>query len=263
MTDDLRPMDHATVDELGASYVLGALEPDEARAVAQHLATCAEPHAELRALLGAEQVLAMSLEPVQPSAALRDRVMASVEAAAQERAAAPTRPGRAAEPADAEPAERRGWFDWLSPRVARPLAVAAVVALLAVGAWGVTLQAQLTERDLALRAVAEAIAQGETAFRVQGEGGRGYVVDTPGSGAALVVADLAALPADRIYELWLLDAEGTPVAVGTFRPSDDELAVVQLERDLAGYATFAVSVEASRVDSPTGEIVMIGPLTPS
>jgi anti-sigma-K factor RskA len=240
MTDELRAMDHAAVDELGAAYALDALEPDEARAVRDHLATCTQPHAELRALIGADQVLAVTLEPVEPSPALRERVMASIERAAQEQAPVAQRPG-----------------------VARPLAVAAVVALVAVGAWGVTLQSQLAERDRALRAVADAIAEGETAFRVEGTAGRGYVVDTPGSGAALVVADLAALPADRIYELWLLDAAGTPVAVGTFTPADGEVAVVELERDLAGYTTFAVTVEASRVDAPTGDIVMAAPLAPS
>ncbi|HTE66251.1 MAG TPA: anti-sigma factor [Candidatus Binatia bacterium] len=257
MTDELRPMDHAAVDELGAAYALDALEPDEARAVRDHLATCTQPHAELRALIGADQVLAVSLEPVEPSPALRERVMTSIARAAQERDSA-ARP-----PAAAEPRQRGGWLDWLSPRVARPLAVAAVVALVAVGAWGVTLQSQLAERDRALRAVADAIAEGETAFRVEGTAGRGYVVDTPGSGAALLVSDLAALPADRIYELWLLDAAGTPVAVGTFTPADGEVAVVELERDLAGFTTFAVTVEASRVDAPTGDIVMAAPLAPT
>jgi anti-sigma-K factor RskA len=254
MTDEIRPMDHAAVDELGAAYALDALEPDEARAVRDHLATCTEPHAELRGLIGADRVLAVSLEPVEPSPALRERVMASIERTTQERAAAVRRP------VAAEPPQRGGWLDWLSPRVARPLAIAAVVALVAVGAWGATLQSQLAERDRALRAVADAIADGQTAFRVEGSAGRGYVVDTPGSGAALVVADLASLPADRIYELWLLDVAGSPVAVGTFRPADGELAVVQLERDLAGFTTFAVTVEASRVDAPTSAPVMVGPL---
>jgi anti-sigma-K factor RskA len=259
MTDELRPMDHAAVDELGAAFALGALEPDERRAVEAHLATCPEPHTEVRSLIGVEQVLAVSLEPVQPSATLRERIMASIERAPQEHAAA--RPAR--RPAATEPRERRGWLDWLSPRVARPLAVAAVVALIAVGAVGLNLQAQLAERDEALRAVADAIASGQTAFLVEGDAGRGYVVDTPGDGAVLVVAELASLPTDKIYELWLLDAEGTPVAVGTFTPSDTEVAVVQLERDLAGYAIFAVTVEAERVDAPTSSPVMVAELQPS
>jgi anti-sigma-K factor RskA len=251
----MKPMGHAVVDELGAAYVLGALDVEEARAVAAHLASCDEPHTELRAALGADEVLAMSLDPIQPSTALRDRVMASIERAPQERTSAAR--SAVTRPYAAQTA-RRGWLDWLSPQVARPLAVAAVVAALVVGAWGVSLQSQLAQRDRALRAVASAIAAGETAFRVEGDAGRGYVVETPGQGAALVVANLGALQADQLYELWLLDAAGTPVAVGTFRPEGSEIQVVEVERDLSGYTTFAVTVEAKRMDAPSGAPVMAG-----
>ena len=251
MTDELF-CDRA--DELGAAYALGALGADEAHAVEQHLASCVEPHAELRDMLGADQALAASLEPVAPAAALRDRLLATVARTPQEhRSEVP------AAPAVDEP-ERRGWFDWLSPRLSRPLAAAALVALLSVGAWNLSLQSQLSQRGRALRSVADAIAGGGVAFRVDGSAGRGYVVDTPGSGAALVVAGLTSLPADRLYELWLIDASGRPVAVGTFVPSDGSVAVVAVDRDLIGYATFAVTVERQRVAAPTGTPVMIGDL---
>ena len=206
-------LDCHAVDELAAALAVGAVESDEVRTVAEHLATCGEAHEHVRELLGASEVLAMSLEPVAPSQGLRDRLMTTIERTTQERTPTPARPVRGA------PRAARGWLDWLSPRVARPVALLAMAAVLAVGAWNVTLQSDLARRDRALRDVAAAISGGEVAFRVDGSGGRGYVVETPGTGAALVVADLASLPADRLYELWLLDAEGTPVAVGTFRPA--------------------------------------------
>ena len=250
-------LDCHAVDELAAALAVGAVESDEVRAVAEHLATCGEAHEHLRELLGASEVLAMSLEPVAPSQALRDRLMTTIERTPQEPKPAPARPVRA-------PTAARGWLDWLSPRVARPVALLAMAAVLAVVAWNVTLQSDLARRDRALRDVAAAISGGEVAFRVDGSGGRGYVVETPGTGAALVVGELTSLPADRLYELWLLDAEGTPVAVGTFRPGDEPLTVVRLERDLAGFATFAVTVEAERLDAPSNlDLVMIGDLTSS
>jgi anti-sigma-K factor RskA len=253
MSDDLR-CDQA--DELGAAFVLGALGADEARAVQEHLASCDQPHAELRAMLGADQVVAMSLEPVAPSNALRDRLMATVARTPQVRSSVQAAPVAGLQ-------ERRGWLDWLFPRVARPLAVGAVVAALAFGAWNVSLQSQLGQRDRALRSVADAIAGGGVAFRVDGIAGRGYVVDTPGSGAALVVAGLTSLPADRIYELWLIDAAGKPVAVGTFTPSDSAIAVVPVDRDLTGFAIFAVTVERERVGAPTTNPVMAATLKAS
>ena len=245
-------------DELDAALVLGAVTPEEARAALDHLATCDQPHERLRELLGASEALAMSLDPVAPDPGLRDRVMARIERTPQEHRAAP-QVGRRLE------AKRSGgWLGWLSPGVARPLAVAALVALLAVGAWNVSLQSQVAQRDRALRAVAEAISGGQVAFRVDGSGGRGYVVETPGTGAALVIADLASLPSDKLYELWLLDAAGTPVAVGTFTPGSEALAVVRLERDLTGFATFAVTVEAERLDAPSNlNLVMTADLTGS
>lgn len=244
------------VDELVGAHALGVLERGEETAVARHLASCDQPHAELRAAIGVGETLAMSLDPVPPTAALRDRLMATIERTPQAHrpAVAP-----AATPAS-DATAGADWLSWLSPRVARPLALAAVVALLAVGGWGLSLQSQLGQRDAALRAVAAAIADGQAAFRVEGSAGRGYVVDTPGAGAALVVADLQGLPADHLYELWLIDAAGTAVAVGTFSPSDGAVAVISVERDLRGFATFAVTVEAERVAAPSGTPVMVGDL---
>lgn len=242
-------LDCRAVDELDAPFALRAIEWDEARAVELHLATCSEPHDKLRAMVVTSDALGLGLGAAEPSLALRDRLMSTVSRTPQEH--------RPHEDRDVAVA-RRGWLDWLSPRVARPLALAAVVAVLAVGAWNLGLQSQIGERDRALRAVADALAGGEAAFRVEGSAGSGYLVDTPGIGASLVIAEMAALPADRLYELWLLDAAGTPVAVGTFTPSATGIAVVPVERDLAGMTTFAVTVEAERVEAPTGEPVMTG-----
>lgn len=50
------------------------------------------------------------------------------------------------------------------------------------------------------------------------------------------------------------------MAVGTFTPSAAPVAVVQVERDLTGFATFAVTVQSERVSAPTLPIVMIGDL---
>jgi anti-sigma-K factor RskA len=246
-------MTHESIDELAGAFALGAMSAEEAAAVRAHLASCDQPHAELREALPAGDVLAASLEPVAPSAALRDRLMATVERIPpQDRA-----PVEAVKP----PWPRAGWLDGISPRVARPLAVAAVVAAIALGAWNVSLRSDLDHRDAALRAVAAAIGNGQSAFRVDGSAGRGYVVDTPGIGASLVVADLKSLPAGRLYEIWLLDAAGAPVAVGTFTDTSGAVAVLPVEKDLSGYATFAVTVEAKRVDAPTTTPVMVGDLT--
>jgi len=252
-----RPDDCARADELVAAWTLGAVDPEEAAFVDAHLADCPQVHAEARSLIGAGDLLALAQEPVTPRPELREQVMVSIAATPQDHRAGAARPAQAGDRGTV----RRGWLDWLSPRVARPLAVAGVVAAVALGAWGLSLQADLQRTDTALRRVAEAISGGQAAFRVEGSAGRGYVTDTPGSGAALVVTDLAALPADKLYELWLLDAAGTPVAVGTFTPTGEDVLVVEIEQDLANFALFAVTIESERLPAPSSlDLVMVGEL---
>ena len=246
----------ADVDALTGPLALGAVDADELRAARDHLATCPEPHLELHSLIGADAALAASLDPIQPSAGLRDRLMATVAETPQDR----TEPAAAARAPVAEPEPaRRGWLEWLSPNVARPLALAAVVALIAVGIWGLSLSSQLNEQRQALNDVAAAIANGQTAHRVEGEAGRGYLVDTPGSGAQFVVTDVSELDPNELYELWLIGPDG-PVAAGTFEPTNAAVAVVPVEDDLAGFQTFAVTVETERVEAPTTDPVMVGTL---
>ena len=247
-------LDCAAADELAGAYGLGALERDERTIVEAHLGSCDRPHHELRDLIGAGDLLAASLEPVVPSPELRDRLMTSIGAVPQDRAAAP-----AAAPVARTPTARRGRFSWLTPGFARGLAAAVVVAV-AFGAWNLSLQGQLSSRDQMLRAVAAAIADGDAAFRVTGSAGAGYVVAKRDGTASLVVADLAPLDANRIYELWLIGADDAAVAVGSFSGSSEPVAVVGLERGLAGFVTFAVTVEAQRVATPTSQPVMVATL---
>ena len=66
-------MTHDEILELAAAYVLGALEHSEEQAVREHLATCDLPHPEFEELGSVVPVLAEALEPVEPSADLRER----------------------------------------------------------------------------------------------------------------------------------------------------------------------------------------------
>jgi anti-sigma-K factor RskA len=245
-------MDCERLDELAGSAALGALDPDEAAAAAHHLATCAQPHAELREFLGSDTVLALAPEPAMPDPALRARVMTSVAATRQDHRAPAVRSG------PGSPATRRSWFDWSSVGLWRGLAAAAAVLIIALGAWNIGLRQQIAVQEAALATIADVVIGGQPAYSVTGQAGSGYVIDRDGPGATFLVAGLAELPAGEIYELWLLDAAGTALAVGTIEVADPGLAVVALEQDLTGFALFAVTVEEERVDAPSGDPVMIG-----
>lgn len=244
-------MNCQTVDDLAAAYALGAVDPEEERAVSHHLRTCTEPHAEARRLIDAAALLPASLDPVMPSTSLRGRLMSTIAETPQDhRQAAPAR-GR---PVDAAviPTSRRPW--WQLRPLPAALAAAGLAAAIGLGAWNADLRTQLADRDAALRAVASA----DAAYAASGSAGSGWVFESGGS--AFFVADsLAALPADRIYELWLIEPDAAPVAVGVLTETDG-IATVTLERGLGAASAFAVTVEEERVDAPTSDPVLVAAL---
>ncbi len=249
-----RQLDCARVDELAGALALAALDPDEQSAVDEHLTTCPEPHDEVRALLGAPIGLASTLEPMEPHPAVRARLMRTIAAEPQsEQSVTPA--------TTTTDRERPAWSGWRSLTLWRGLAAVAAVGVLAIGIWNVSLRAQLETRDAALAAVAEAIAGGYPAYPVSGPAGTGYVIDTAGPGSTFLVAGLESLPGSELYEMWLIDADGTPLAVGSIEESNADLVVATIEQDLAGFAVFAVTVEPEVVTAPTSDPVMAGPVT--
>lgn len=243
MTEHQR-LDCSAVDELAASYALGAVEPGEDRDISEHLASCDQPHEDARALISVAAVLTSSLERVTPSPGLRERLMTTIAETPQEH-----RPAVVRQPVGSLEAPRSAW--WRLGPLPSALAAAALVAAIGLGAWGITLNNQLTERDAALRAVASA----DAIYAASGTAGSGWVIES-GDAAMFMAEDLADLPPDRLYEFWLIDADGNAVAAGTLTETDG-VALVTLERALTGATTFAVTVETERVDQSVNEPVMV------
>lgn len=247
------------VDELDAAFALGAVEPEERSEIVAHLEACGEPHANLRALLGAGPMLAASLEPVQPSSQLRSRLMASVAATPQEHRPTVSVTPAAPSTASVEAPRAGGWLAWLSPGWARGLAAGGLAATLVLTVVSVGLWTGLTDRDAALRAAADAIAGAQATHQVAGSHGSGWVVQT--DDGAVLIANVAELPADQLYEMWLVDADGATVAAGTFVPgAGSELAVVPVDGELAGFTAFAITVEDEPVEQSANEAVLVGSL---
>ncbi|MEO6579221.1 MAG: anti-sigma factor [Candidatus Limnocylindria bacterium] len=255
MTGDPLELDCAMADELAAAYGLEALSFDESRAVERHLDSCSQPHAPSHELIAAAGFIPDALEPVTPSPALRARLMTTVAATPQDHAPQVVADAPHAERptyVEAPVQQRRAWWQW----GALPSAMAAVglAAAVGLGAWNVSLNAQLADRETALRAVASA----DAAYVAQGQAGRGWVIQS-GETAYFMADNLAALASDELYELWLIDGSGNAVAAGTFTDTDD-VALVALEHDLAGAATFAVTVETERVEQPGSAPVIVASL---
>ncbi|HVT60160.1 MAG TPA: anti-sigma factor [Thermoanaerobaculia bacterium] len=255
--------------EMLPGFALGAMEGEEMRELQEHVATgCPTCRRELLLLAGDLEALADAVEPLAPSAALRDRLLARLPRAGQTPSAA-----------------RRTYRlpFWL-----------AAAALLLVAVWGIERQATLgeqlrrltSERDqLAARAdalarqVTRAQAQAERmartlavvaapsvqAVRLAGKGpassaaGRTYV-DAARRKAVFYAYDLPALSADQTYQLWFIDDASHPTSAGTFGVDRQGKATLEVENLLPAerIRTWAVTIEPrGGVPQPTGPMVLV------
>jgi hypothetical protein len=236
MTDPRRPAEltHDEVVDLAASFVLGALDEDEMAAVRAHVASCADPHAEIDELGGMVVVLQASLRPVEPPPALKDRIMAAAAADldARRREAAQTAAGQtaAAPPlpaAPAAPATTRPSVPPLVPRQPRwswALGIAAVLAIVLLGGLNLSLQSQLNEAQAYQRQVAavlDAAAQPGALTAVMksqaSDGPSGLAAVTPDGSMRIAMRDLAPTTGQEVYEAWAILPESAPVPLGGFQ----------------------------------------------
>jgi anti-sigma-K factor RskA len=244
---------------LGA-FALGAVDADEAATVRAHLATCAECQAEMAELWLAVDRLPNTIEPMEASPALRDRIAAAIVAEAASPAPAQTVlsaapapepvPTVAPAPPAPEPSRQPASF-WSR---ATPWAAAAILLLLAAGllVWNLRLRAQL-----ATTPVAETIALAPTDAAPEA---RGEVTYLPQDDLFLLdVRDLPPLEPDQVYEVWLIGEDGVPAPAGVFDQPTDQHAIVA-DRDR--YDTLAITAEPGPLGTaaPTGEIVATAPL---
>lgn len=236
------------VRDLAEAFVLGALDPVQTHDVRDHLATCPLPHAEMDELGGVVPYLAESIEPVEPPAELKGRIMASIDAelragrradaaadrlisslgAGSARAAVPVPAatsaavaapaGPATPPIDlaAERARRRSPLRWL-------VAIAAVVVIAALGAWNLGLAGQLSAVQQQQADVDRvlAIAQepgGRAAILVPGAAGgpAGLAAVAPDGSFALAMHGLATTSGTEVYEAWVIAPSSAPVPIGSF-----------------------------------------------
>jgi anti-sigma factor RsiW len=261
-----RPMTHDEALDLAAGYVLGALEPAEETAVRDHLATCPEPHTEFVELGGIVTALLADVPLVEPPAALRDRIM---DAARADLAVPPRTPIAAPSGAPGfPPAEERvlrrtartSRLDWA-------LRIAAVIAVVAIGAWGLGLQRQLDAARQFDQAVAQVLdaagrpgAQAVILTPAQGKQGQGIAAVAPDGTVTLAMRDLPATSDGQVYTTWVLVGKNAPIAVADFTVDANGIASVRTRpAQTPPGAILAVTLEPNPGNTaPKGPIVSTG-----
>lgn len=230
--------DHEPMESLVAPWVLGALDPDTAKSMQDHVgacATCRETAARLSRVVGA---LPLAVDEVAPPARLRERILAA--AAAIPSAAAPqSRVGRRTR---FVPARRRlSLASGFQKRVpAYAMAAVAVVALLAGLAFGELAGRSPTAVPAPLAQVARFTLSGHQGLAAA----KATVIDLKSDGLALVdFSGLPMLASDRVYEVWLITPGGRADPAAVFVPDSNGGKVVLVNRSTSGYSEMAITSE--------------------
>ncbi len=212
-------LQHDDLHTLTGCYAVDALPADELDEFERHLTHCGSCAAEVRGLRETAARLAL-VAAERPPAPMRERVLAAAERTRQLPPVTENRPARgAARPIRSARSARRARQVWV-PRISVAVAAAAVVV---AGVFGVqqhntqqrlsAIENQLTmarahnqQLDTVLAANDLRLVSNKTSV-----GGTVSAIVSPGQAKLVVVTKgLPALPAGKVYELWLLG--GTSVA---------------------------------------------------
>ncbi len=232
------------VHALTGAYVLDAVSDLERADFERHIAqcdACAQEVGELRETAARLGQAASN----EPPAWLKSQVMAKISEVRQ----APR------DPALITAADRSARSHW----ALRMSVAAAAVLLVVAGVLGVLLvqkQGDLNDSREYANSISSVLQNDDaklSSVKV-GEGGTVNIVTSRSAGKGLVFTeDMPAPPGDKIYQAWLVDADGNPSSAGLMPKEPSS----QLSLALGSAKSFAVTVEPpGGSQAPTGERVM-------
>ncbi|NUR53011.1 MAG: anti-sigma factor [Acidobacteria bacterium] len=266
-----------------AAFALGALEPAERRAVAEHIAGCDACAAQVRSFQRVGYALDCAVPSRTPPPELRARVLSTITGASLNRRASDDalRSSPAVSPSSVsrQPASLRTWL---------PLAAMLLIAI-GAAAYAMRLQGRVATLERALtRTSGEARAAQQATLDAR------RIADQARSAMAILAApdlariDLAAQPGapaasaralwsrqrgmvftaanlppagpGRTYQVWVVVPRG-PVSAGVIDPdaTGSGLGVFRTPADMPSPVAVAVTIEpAGGVPAPTGPRVLVG-----
>ncbi len=279
--------EHIDIEDL-ALFALLLLSEEEADAVRAHLSTCAQCREELQRVREDLATYALAVEPVEPRQEAREKFIARLSNGEREpefatqtpmnQAPAGPRTGAGSGMPAGQAAKRRGPASRALPWIGWAAAAAALVAMLQIRQDRDQLRtALMTEHSNTAAAEAEAQSarhvlqalSDPSAVRVNLTVPKAPAAPAaratyePRSGTLLLFAsNLAPLASEKVYELWLIPANGdSPVAAGTFSPDahgNVSLLLPTLHRAIVAKA-FGITVEPTGGSStPTMPILLAG-----
>lgn len=267
-----------TIHDLIPAYCLGATDPQETQRVADHLTLCREAAALAADFQGVAEALLFSPSPLDPPAALTERLRAATAATAA------VQPGAAPAPSDKAAAAQQTLWQRLRAALAvpafRPLPVMAAIALVALTVGNLYLVDQIGGLRTSVAAMQDQMRSQTAVLTQVGEGTNIRVALPAGAAGAaseaygamvcdpaepegfLLAENLPSLEAGQTYQIWLAQGE-TLVSGGLFQPDADGYGRVVLTAPLpmGEYDALRVTVEpVGGSDQPTTPPVIGGPL---
>ena len=243
-----------------ALLALGALSADEAANVRKHLDQCVDCRQEYRRLCADTALLALSVEGPTPPEHAKKRLIGAIE---NEPRLTNIVPNRA-----------RWW-------AIAPLFTTALVAVFAILLWKENMdlnrdyaalndEMQITRKHLqeASHLLAELSSPNTVNATLVSANQKPQpqcrIIYLRKTGTLVIAANnLPALPGNKVFELWIIPADGSaPVPAGLFRPDDHGYASIAIANKISPNTqpkAFAVTIEPeSGSDKPTSAPVMTG-----
>jgi anti-sigma factor RsiW len=234
--------DHDRWSDSLASWLLGALPKDEARAFAAHLEACPICREDAASLRVAADALPASAPPLPAPPDLKGRIMAVVEREAELLAAADDGAPR---PAPARRSRLRRLRDGLSSRP--QLALAPLLAVLVLAGAGLLGQQLLSDDVRTLDAQVEdtpALAATQAQLEIGDDEAR------------FVTSKLPAPPQGRVYQLWIARGSTIDPKKRLFTPRGGS-ATVTIPGSMRGVSQVMVTDEpAGGSPAPTGDPII-------
>lgn len=268
------------VEALLPAYAIGATDPEETAFVERSLAGYPQLAAELADYAELSEQLLYAAPPISPPSDLEH----SLRAALREEVTTAAAPVLADQPAP-HPEKQSGFWSQVrslfDPGAWTPLGVAAAAAILLLvimnGVWlaqinqleteQAALQARLDRQDRILAMLSGAANGGveEVALHAAGDDPDAYAElrwDAQAQVAVLQANNFPPLPADKVYQLWLIQGdERTSGGLFTVDNMGDGVLVFTPPAPLDAFEAFGVTSEpAGGSDGPTTPPVALGQL---
>ncbi len=288
------------VMDLLPAYALGILEPDEMLAVDEYVQRHQTMLTQIEQIDRTAAHLALTTPAVTPSPGVKDALTSLVMASIAQSPTIDLQPPQSppwntkaipepsAEPPQARPAAKGG-LNWSA------VLISALALILILGLVGVQIgrhqrltririemleqtvvdvQAQTSRLETANALLAQQLGQRNSqmaqflnAMRRVALEGTEFAPQAAGvlyagrSSGVLILHELASLPADQTYQLWLIPSDGDPVSAGLVQQTQESVTVATILMDgqPQDFAAVGLSIEpAGGSLQPTGPIVLLG-----